>query len=725
MPISSTMEFFERTTDCVYIADAEWRIIYCNERAKAELRAGDLVGRTIAEAFPGYIGTAFENQYRKSVELQESRTFEAFYAPLNGWYQVHAVPAGSELAVFFRNITDRRRSDEAAEARQQALGQMLGKSFIGLLQYDGSDRLVTADEAFCRLVGRDLGQIATSKLETFAVAEDRSLLAGLLSGDGSSGSMTEIELRLDTAQGPRWCAVTMCVVTGYRDAELFKVILIRDIDQQRRAEKQAVEFSSLVETIINSAEDLIFAKDIDGRFILVNNALQNSGLSLLGRKVEDEFSGHMAAGYSSVDAEVMLTRSTRSVEEIIPIKGEPRMFQTIKVPWTVGGQVRGVIGISRDITERIEAEARVRQSEETYRLAARATNDAIWDWDIVTNEITWTEAIEPLAGERPEPTLDWWSDRIHHADRADVLDDLHRFIEEGGENWQQEYRFRRHDGSFAIVLDRGFIFRDADGVPTRMIGAMADMTARVEAERRLHELQTELIHVSRVSAMGTMASALAHEINQPLTSIANYVAGARRLIERRDEASLDQVSGALQKTAAEATRVGEMIRRLRRMVMHGTTQFQPVEISSMFKDALALALPNRALAGVDVAVRVPARAVAMADPIQVQQVLINLIRNAVEAMEGRDPRELTLSATASGDRWMIHVRDSGSGLQPEIREGLFTAFKTTKPDGLGVGLTICRTIVEAHGGRLRVDSSDASGTTISFDLGLAAGLASG
>jgi len=442
-------EFLELTTDCAYILDAEWRFAYCNERARVELQANELVGRNIAEAFPEYRGSVFESHYRKSFELRESRTFEAFYAPLNGWYQVHAVPAGSQLAVFFRNISDRRRADEAAEARQQALAQMLGKSFIGLLQYDGYDRLVTADEAFCRLVGRDAGEVATSKFEVFAVDEDRPALAGLLHRGTSSGSMTEIEVRLDTVRGARWCAVTMCAVTGYRDAELFKVILIRDVDQQRRAEKQAVEFSSLVETIINSAEDLIFAKDVDGRFILVNRALENSGLSLLGRKVEDEFNADMAAGYSSVDAEVVLTRCARSVEEIIPIQGEPRMFQTIKVPWIVDHQVRGVIGISRDITERIDSEARVRRSEERYRLAARATNDAIWDWDMGTDEITWTKAIETLAGEVPEPTIDWWSNRIHHADRAHVLENLHRFIEEAGEHWQHEYRFKRHDGSYA------------------------------------------------------------------------------------------------------------------------------------------------------------------------------------------------------------------------------------------------------------------------------------
>lgn len=240
---------------------------------------------------------------------------------------------------------------------------------------------------------------------------------------------------------------------------------------------------------------------------------------------------------------------------------------------------------------------------------------------------------------------------------------------------------------------------------------------RVHAQVRINELQAELIHATRVTMIGTMTSALAHEINQPLTAATNYMTAARLMLQAVADPSARPAREAVVNAAAETMRAGEIIRRLRRLVERREADMKPVELGPLVGEALALALPKAKLAEISVAIRVPPQLQVQADPVQVQQVLINLVRNAAEAMEGGATRELTVAADASGDELvLIKVADTGAGIAPDQRENLFAPFSTTKDDGLGVGLSICRAIVEAHGGRIWLEESQRPGTTFCLTL---------
>ncbi|WP_198354961.1 ATP-binding protein [Sphingomonas sp. MA1305] len=511
--------------------------------------------------------------------------------------------------------------------------------------------------------------------------------------------------------GCRWDVRALCV-----DDQIALLLHSAEAKQpDPDAPLEAAAADALLKTIVDSAADLIFVKDMAGRFLLTNQALRDAAPDLLGKTVFEEYETDLAQGYDAADQAVMSTGQSCTIEETIPVRGERRLFQTIKVPWIVSGEMRGVIGISRDITERHRAEALIRESEERYRLAARATNEAIWDWDLVADEVSWNEAIERLAGEKPDRSGLWWKARIDPADRERVLDSIAQFIRGELTTWQCEYGFRHADGTFHAVFDRGFLVRNESGEAVRMIGAMSDLSERMKAQNRVVQLQSELIHVSRVSAMGTIASALAHEINQPLASASNFVAGARRLLVRSDREVIAKAREAIDLAASEVSRAGEIVRRIRRMVAHGETQDQPVPLRALIDDALALALPNSALSGVTV--RLGARrGVARGDSVQLQQVLVNLIRNSVEAMETASQRVLTLSTAHGGGHVRIDVQDTGCGIPPDRIGTVFTAFGSSKAGGLGVGLTICRTIVEAHGGRIWVERSDSQGTMIAVQL---------
>ena len=275
----------------------------------------------------------------------------------------------------------------------------------------------------------------------------------------------------------------------------------------------------------------------------------------------------------------------------------------------------------------------------------------------------------------------------------------------------------RRDGSiFPMELSVGEVV--TQGGHRLFTGFIRDLTARQDIERRLQDLQEELIHIGRVSAVGTMASTLAHELNQPLTAVASYVMAAQALLDANQPEALAEAREALADGIAEAVRAGQIVRRLRDFVARGDTEREIVGLTKLIEEAAALALAGASLRGIRVEMNLdPAVSRVLVDRVQIQQVLLNLIRNAIEAMEGCERRELVLSTAAVGDEEVeLAVADTGPGLSDEIAGRLFEPFNSTKTHGLGVGLSICRTIVEAHEGRLWAESGPKGGTVFRFTL---------
>src|SRR6516162_8026502 len=225
-------------------------------------------------------------------------------------------------------------------------------------------------------------------------------------------------------------------------------------------------------------------------------------------------------------------------------------------------------------------------------------------------------------------------------------------------------------------------------------GFIRDLTERQQTEARLQELQSELVHISRLTAMGEMASALAHELNQPLSAIANYLKGSRRLLENSTDERAGTLRDAMDKAADQALRAGQVIRRLRDFVARGESERRVESVKKLIEEASALALVGAKDQGVRVRFQFdPAVDRVLADKVQIQQVLLNLVRNAIEAMEASSRRELVISAAPADDHMIaISVADTGCGIAPEMKTELFEPFMTTKQHGMGVGLSISRTI---------------------------------
>ena len=275
---------------------------------------------------------------------------------------------------------------------------------------------------------------------------------------------------------------------------------------------------------------------------------------------------------------------------------------------------------------------------------------------------------------------------------------------------------QRKDGStFPMELAVGEM---RSGDKRFFAGFIRDLTERQMTEARLQELQSELVHISRLTAMGEMASTLAHELNQPLSAISNYLKGSRRLLEGSSDDRSTTMRDALDKAVDQAMRAGQIIRRLRDFVSRGESERRVESVTKLVEEASALSLVGVKDRGIRVQFQFdPTVDLVIADRVQIQQVLLNLIRNAMDAMETAPRRDLVVRVVPTGDGHVqISVADTGSGIAPEIADQLFTPFITTKRQGMGVGLSISRTIVEAHGGRIWVEPNPGGGTIFHFTL---------
>jgi two-component system sensor kinase FixL len=270
---------------------------------------------------------------------------------------------------------------------------------------------------------------------------------------------------------------------------------------------------------------------------------------------------------------------------------------------------------------------------------------------------------------------------------------------------------QRKDGSnFPMALTVGEVNLPGTHL---FAGFVRDLTERNKSERQINELQAELVHVARVADLSQIVTSLAHEVNQPLTAMSAYLSGLRRLVSA---GNLQAVPHTIQRIAEQAERAQQIIRRIRDQVSKREPERRVESLLQTIEEALGLAL-----IGIDVNLTLEIKvhenaSEAVIDKVQIQQVLVNLVRNAAEAMTGAPRRELTITTTPAGDMVEIRVADTGPGLTEAVRAKLFEPFVTTKATGMGIGLSVCRTIVEAHGGELRAEQPSGGGTVFSITL---------
>ena len=384
------------------------------------------------------------------------------------------------------------------------------------------------------------------------------------------------------------------------------------------------------------------------------------------------------------------------------------------------GKLRGFAKLMHDVTERSAAEQALERRERHLQSILDTVPDAMIVIDERGIVISFSAAAERLFGYREAEVLGRnVSMLMPNPDRDRHDSYLERYLATGIPHIIGIGRIvtgLRSDGStFPMKLSVGEALSNEQRLFT---GFVQDLTEVRDFEARVEQLKSELIHVSRLSAMGTMASTLAHELNQPLTAISSYAEAAASIMEEPETADPAIMREILSEMSAQSLRAGSIVKRLREFVARGETAKTIEDLPKLVNEAGALALVGSRERGIvtqfDFA---PDATPVLADRVQIQQVLINLIRNAIEAMEASETRRLRLSTAREGEAMVkVVVADTGPGIAPEMADRLFDAFASTKSDGMGLGLSICRTIVEAHGGRIKAMPEPGGGTRFEFTL---------
>jgi len=481
----------------------------------------------------------------------------------------------------------------------------------------------------------------------------------------------------------------------------------------------ADELRARFDTLVSSAAGGIVVVDESGRIDLFNPGCER-------------LFGHAAAEVAGKDFALLLVEPppmselARSAGEGAPreLTGRRKDGTMFPVSLALGAGTleneRLFIGLLQDITGQKSVERAAREREETLRTILETGPDAI----IIINEQGLIESFNAAAvwlfGYLESEVLGQNVKMLmppHYRERHDgYLSQYRATGERRIIGIGRVVMGQRRDGStFPLELNVGEI---RIGERRLFTGFIRDITERQGAERRLQDLQAELLHVSRLTAMGQMSSALAHELNQPLTAVTNYVKAARRTLDQPGDIPRAKVQDLLDKAASQTLRAGQIIRRLRDFIEKREDNRAPEDVNKVIEEAMALAFVGAADAGVAVTAKLGATLpVVMIDKIQIQQVVLNLVRNALEAMAPRERRELCLATALESERFvLVTVADTGPGLSEEVAAKLFQPFVTTKDDGMGIGLSICRSIVDGHGGRLWAAPNPEGGVTFHFQL---------
>ena len=344
-----------------------------------------------------------------------------------------------------------------------------------------------------------------------------------------------------------------------------------------------------------------------------------------------------------------------------------------------------------------------------------SSDDAIIAKDLNGVVFAWNKAAERLLGYTAAEIVGQPITVIFPPDRIDEEASILARIERGERIDHYETTRRRKDGQVISVSVTISPIRDASGMIVGASKILRDLTDRNAHDQRIQELQAELAHVQRLTEIGQMVAMLVHEVNQPLTAISNYVNACRLLVLT---GSQERISTALERIAEQTDRTRSIVHRIRDFVKKRDAEMRAENLSQVIEEAVALA--RTFVRDTELAFRMqvdPMGLQAEVDRVQVQQVFFNLLRNGIEAMQDQSRRELTIAARPTQVKMVeISVADTGPGLADDVRARLFQPFVTTKGEGMGIGLSVCKSIVEAHRGRLWVDDNPGGGTVFRFTV---------
>jgi PAS domain S-box-containing protein len=794
-------DVLERVSDAFVALDNQWRYTYVNRQA-AELFGTDpehLLGQHIWTVYPEGIGQPFQQAYVKAMAEQVFIQIESYYEPWDRWFENRIYPSAEGVSIFFHEITDRKRAEETARDNA-ALLELQNEVLHGVARGERLDRTL---DVLLRGVESLMPQTWSSILLCDAEGEHiraltpslpEAVVRAIESGPAGPGEFARTILRREpvvvenVTTDPLW-SKHLALATAHGISASYSTPIIDAEDRVlgtvalffHAPGRPADRYGRLLETTVRTAAlALTNQRQADAR----QASEGRLRLAVTGGNVgiwEWDVAANRVCGSDQLQAMFGWPAATAEVGfdaflDAIHRDDRAAVEQALRcsVHWGVDydveyrivrpdGAVRWIaakggaeyagtstpvrmMGVALDITDRKEAENDLRRSDERFQLVARATNDVIWDWDLVTGGTWWNQGITTLFGYAcGEVGLDvaWRYAHIHPDDVDRVAAELRAVTATHGQFWSGEFRFRRSDGSFADVFDRGFLIYDNTGAPVRMIGAMADISERKRAVERLeaavttrtaelnaknHELEEQISERRRVAELlrrrneelKAFAYTVSHDLKAPLRGIAGYA----QELGRRHRAGLDERGSYCVEQILTATRnLDRLIEDLLHYSRLDAETPAPTDIDlsrlidRVIQDCNPAILKSQAKVTVDLGVthmRAWERGLS--------QVVTNLVDNALKYSRGAAPPRVRIAVTPVGDAVRIAVSDNGIGFDMQYHDRIFGLFnrlvRQEDFEGTGAGLAITKKVLDKMNGSLWAESSPGAGATFFVQLPL-------
>lgn len=653
------------------------------------------------------------------------------------WLRDYARPERDERSGGLRivgaaqDITDRKLAEAAQRASEERFQSAFLHAPVGMVVSDLGERPLQVNRALCEMLGYSEAELLAQPIRSTTHPADLVAAAEQLQ-----------QLRAGTIhayQGERryihrlghevWAAISVSLVRDASGQPLHIVALLQNITERKRIDQALRQSEERFSNAFEHAPIGMAMVGLDGRSIRINRAM----CQMLGYSEDELIRLPVWEVTHPEDMLDTIEHLRRLVEgKIDSWQLERRYFHQrghTVWGWSTSSLVRApdgtplyVISQVQDITERRRAEEARRESEERFALAVAGANDGLWDWNLETNETYRSPRWAAVMGFQPAEVSEvgtGWDDvaaRLHPEDRQQVSAAVNAHLAGLSPVLECEYRLRHQDGSYRWVLSRGVAIRDANGKPYRMAGSLTDVTARKRSEEDARQRQAELAHALRVSTLGEMAAGLAHELNQPLSAIVSYARGCVRRLQT-GSVELGDLVYVIEQVATQALRAGEVLQRHRQFLRSGPPQREWVQLNTLVRAGVGFAhtgvREHATRVRLDLADLLPR---VQVDSVQIEQVVVNLVRNALDAMQGNGGGEIWVRTALGPNGIEVAVQDAGCGMTAGLCERVFDAFFTTKPNGLGMGLSISRSIIEAHGGRLWAMVNPDQGTTFRFVL---------
>lgn len=623
----------------------------------------------------------------------------------------------------------RRRAESELSESKQRMDLAADAAEVGLWVRDPAQDTLWANAQLRFLLG--FGQEDTLRFGDVLAhvhPDDRTEVVSLVERAQKEGLPVDLEFRTLLPDGTvRWVAAMGRTVNDLQGRALRRMGAVFDITARKRAEEALRESEARFHVVADTAPVMIWMSGTDKLCTFFNKGW----LDFTGRSLEQELGNGWAEGVHREDfdhcleiyAKAFDARQQFTMEyRLRRCDGEYRLVLDNGVPrFASDGAFLGYIGSCIDITERKRAEKALEKERTFLRQVIDIDPNFIFAKDregrftLVNQAVAdaYGTSVENLIG-KTDADFNPNAEEVEFFHRMDleVLDTLQeRFIpEERITDAQGKVRWLQ-------TVKRPIV--GGGGSANQVLGASSDITQRKEAEAEIQRNRQELAHVARISTMGELATSLAHELNQPLTAILSNAQAAQRFLAA-NPANVDEMGEILKDIVKDDRRAGEIIRRMRTLVKKEEIEFAPLDLGNVIGDVVLLAHSDAILHNIRVLREIDSGLPTVrGDRVQLQQVMLNLLLNAFDAMDDcpANEREIKVRAQRDGAGMVtVAVRDKGTGLSRDKLDKIFQPFYTTKPDGLGMGLSICRSIVEAHGGRLWAENNPDRGATLCFTV---------